>query len=110
MGTYVQTQPAKYCGSCGGIMGGTTLNCPHCGVPQALVTQSASDKRIFPAFLLAFLLGVFGAHRFYVSKIGTGILQLCTLGGLGIWALVDMILIATGNFTDGKGNKITQWT
>jgi hypothetical protein len=40
----------------------------------------------------------------------TGVLQLLTLGGLGIWALIDMILIVTGSFTDGEGEKITEWT
>ena len=69
-----------------------------------------SEKRILPAFLLCFFLGVFGAHRFYVGKIGTGLLQLVTLGGLGIWALIDFIIIIVGSFTDKQGNKITQWT
>lgn len=69
-----------------------------------------SEKRILPAFLLCFFLGVFGAHRFYVGKIGTGILQLVTLGGLGIWALIDFVLIIVGSFTDKQGNKLTQWT
>lgn len=69
-----------------------------------------SEKRILPAFLLCFFLGCFGAHRFYVGKIGTGILQLITLGGLGIWALIDFIFIIIGAFTDKQGNKITQWT
>jgi TM2 domain-containing membrane protein YozV len=69
-----------------------------------------SEKRIMPAFLLCFILGVFGAHRFYVGKIGTGFLQLITLGGLGIWALVDMIMIIVGAFTDNEGNKLTEWT
>lgn len=69
-----------------------------------------TDKRILPALLLCFFLGVFGVHRFYVGKVGTGILQLVTLGGLGIWALVDFILIIVGAFTDKNGNKITQWT
>jgi TM2 domain-containing membrane protein YozV len=69
-----------------------------------------SEKRILPAFLLCFFLGVFGAHRFYAGKIGTGILQLVTLGGLGIWALIDFIMIVIGSFTDKEGNKITQWT
>jgi TM2 domain-containing membrane protein YozV len=69
-----------------------------------------TDKKILPAFLLCFFLGVFGAHRFYVGKIGTGILQLVTLGGLGIWAFVDFIMIIIGSFTDKEGNKITQWT
>ena len=48
-----------------------------------------SDKRILPAFLFCFLLGAFGAHRFYVGKVGTGILQFLTFGGLGVWAIID---------------------
>lgn len=72
--------------------------------------MAASEKRILPAFLLCFILGVFGAHRFYVGKMGTGFLQLITLGGLGIWALIDMIMLIVGAFTDAEGNKITEWT
>lgn len=53
---------------------------------------------------------MFGAHRFYVGKTGTAIIQLLTLGGLGVWAMIDCILIIVGAFTDGEGNKITQWT
>lgn len=69
-----------------------------------------SEKRILPALLLCFFFGVFGAHRFYVGKIGTGILQLITIGGLGIWATIDFILIIVGAFKDAHGNKITEWT
>jgi TM2 domain-containing membrane protein YozV len=71
---------------------------------------SRTEKLILPAFLLCFFLGVFGAHRFYVGKVGTGILQLLTLGGLGFWALIDLIIIIVGAFTDREGNKITEWT
>ena len=69
-----------------------------------------TEKRILPAFLLCFFLGVFGAHRFYVGKMGTGVLQIITLGGLGIWALIDFIMIIVGSFTDSEGNKLTEWT
>ena len=82
---------------------------PGRGVTQP-TSRSVTEKRLLPAILLLFFLGVFGAHRFYVGKIGTGILQLLTLGGLGIWWLVDLIMIVTGNFTDKSGEKVTEWT
>jgi TM2 domain-containing membrane protein YozV len=49
-------------------------------------------------------------HRFYAGKVGTGVLQLLTGGGLLIWAIIDFIVIVTGNFRDGEGERITQWT
>ncbi len=67
-----------------------------------------SDKKFMPALLLAIFLGAFGAHRFYVGKVGTGILQLVTCGGAGIWAIVDVIMIATGSFTDKEGRKLSK--
>lgn len=57
-------------------------------------------------FLLTFFVGVLGVHRFYVRKIGTGFLMLLTLGGLGVWFLVDLILVVTGQFTNKNGEKI----
>ena len=57
-------------------------------------------------FLLTFFVGVLGVHRFYVGKIGTGFLMLLTLGGLGVWFLVDLILVVTGQFTNKDGRKI----
>ena len=66
-------------------------------------TIQKSEKGFVPALLLCLLLGGLGIHRFYVGKIGTGILMLVTFGGLGIWALIDLITIAVGSFKDKSG-------
>jgi TM2 domain-containing membrane protein YozV len=65
-----------------------------------------SDKSATTALLLCLFLGYFGAHRFYAGKIGTGILMIITLGGFGIWTLVDLITIACVSFTDSQGRDL----
>lgn len=72
--------------------------------------QTYSPKSRLVALLLCFFIGVLGIHRFYVGKIGTGVLQLVTLGGFGIWVLIDLILIVIGSFKDKQGQKIFRWT
>ena len=68
-----------------------------------------SDKSRLAAALLCGFVGVFGVHRFYVGKIGTGLLMLCTGGGLGIWAVIDFIIIVTGGFRDIDGHPLLAW-
>ena len=67
-----------------------------------------SEKNWLATLLLCLFLGGLGVHRFYVGKIGTGILWLLTFGCFGIGALVDLIMIICGKFTDGNGNLITR--
>jgi TM2 domain-containing membrane protein YozV len=62
-----------------------------------------SDKNYVVALIISYLVGYFGVDRFYVGKIGTGILKLLTFGGLGIWWLIDFLLIGIGKFKDKKG-------
>lgn len=78
--------------------------------------ENISEKKILPAFLFSTFLGVFGAHRFYAGKIGSAIaMLLLTLSFIGIivtaiWNFIDWIVILSGNFRDGDGRKLTQWT
>ena len=69
-----------------------------------------SEKKRLPALLLCFFFGTLGIHRFYVGKIGTGVLWLLTGGILGIGALIDFIMIIVGSFTDKEGKRIQIWT
>jgi TM2 domain len=69
----------------------------------------ASPRSRTVALLLAGFLGVFGAHRFYVGKTQTAVLQLITLGGLGLWWLADLIMIGAGAFRDGEGRLVSSW-
>ena len=71
--------------------------------------ENMSDKKRLPALLLCLFLGCLGIHRFYVGKIGTGILQLITMRGFWIWALIDLIMIIAGAFTDKEGKKLEAW-
>ena len=65
-----------------------------------------SDKKMVTACLLCFFLGGLGIHRFYVGKAGTGILMILTLGGLGIWIIIDFVMIVTGGFKDSEGKDL----
>ncbi|HLG19637.1 MAG TPA: TM2 domain-containing protein [Bdellovibrionota bacterium] len=69
-----------------------------------------SPKKRLVAFVLCFLIGFFGVHRFYVGKIGTGILMIVTLGGFCLWYISDVITILAGAFLDKEGKRLTEWT
>lgn len=73
---------------------------------KPMTTVNKSTKSGWIALLLGVFLGVFGVHRFYVGKIGTGLLMLITLGGFGIWLLTDLIVIISNKFEDKQGNTL----
>ncbi len=68
-----------------------------------------SEKSRLATALLAWFLGILGAHRFYLGKTGTGLLMLLTFGGLGFWALIDFIMAVSGAMKDKDGKIIKNW-
>jgi TM2 domain-containing membrane protein YozV len=72
-------------------------------------SENVSDKSRGVTLALATIIGPFGAHRFYVGKVGTGLLQCATIGGLGIWWLYDWILVLAGGFRDSNDRRVVKW-
>jgi TM2 domain-containing membrane protein YozV len=92
----------RYCSNCGAETLPNTEVCAKCGTRVARV----SDKDLSTAVLLSFLLGLFGVDRFYLGYTGLGILKLLTAGGLGVWALIDLVLIVLKKLPDAHGNPL----
>ena len=112
-----------YCRNCGSEIDDKAFACPYCGVatseaqnhsqPNIVINNTnqavnsihpmTSQKNKWVAFILCLFGGVFGIHRFYVGKRGTGLIWLCTVGLLGIGWVIDLILILCGSFRDKYG-------
>jgi TM2 domain-containing membrane protein YozV len=79
-------------------------------IEVALPAKKTHKQRHFLAvFFFSFMWGAFGVDRFYMGFIGTGILKLITLGGLGIWTLIDFIFICSGFMKDKQGQPMLQF-
>ena len=74
--------------------------------PYGMVPAQNGGKEWTTTLLLSIFLGGFGVDRFYTGHTVLGLLKLLTCGGLGVWSLVDIILIATGKFTDSDGRPL----
>lgn len=106
-----------YCSRCGGVMGATDRFCHACGwevgsseaprTPSPVVNPS--DRNRLTALLLCIFLGWVGAHRFYVGKVGTGLIWLFTFAFLGVGVIYDLIFLATGEFRDVQERRLVRW-
>lgn len=112
-----------YCKNCGKEIDNKAAVCIHCGVAVAeqqpvinIVNTNTNTnvngvpayihKKKWVAFWLCFFLGLFGVHRFYVGKVGTGIIWIFTGGFFGIGAIVDLFVILFGGFRDKAGQPL----
>jgi Predicted membrane protein len=111
--TLTKQADEKFCSSCGAIIKIAAEICPKCGVRQNAKKsifetktdiERKTDWRVL--FHLSFWLGFLGIDRFYAGKTGSGILKLITMGGIGIWWVMDIINIANGNYTDATGKLV----
>jgi TM2 domain-containing membrane protein YozV len=114
-----------YCQKCGKELPDQASFCPSCGHPAHPEVRGetraagmgpgySAEKPVSPfnrlvTLLLCIFVGALGVHRFYVGKIGTGVAMIFTLGGLGIWVLVDFIMIIVGSFRDANGRYVLDW-
>lgn len=83
---------------------------PGAGLQPAPGTAGARDhhgqRSFLTAALLSILVGSFGVDRFYLGKIGTGVLKLVTLGGFGVWWIIDAIVLLTNSTRDAEGREL----
>ncbi len=95
----------KFCHNCGAETSPAQEICIKCGVR---LKGSGEGRDWLTALLLAIVLGWLGVHRFYTGHTAIGVVQLLTAGGCGIWALIDIIMIAAGTFRDSDGNPLVK--
>lgn len=100
----------SFCSKCGNAVNGSVATPAPTNSSNASFqnqnSQSTSSKSWMTTMVMTTLLGYVGGHRFYAGKIGSGIAQLFTFGGLGLWTFIDWIMLLSQSFTDSNGQKI----
>jgi hypothetical protein len=84
----------------------TTAPSVSTGTPTDSASRVGPPKSFVVTWLLSLLLGHLGVDRFYLGKVGTGLLKLVTFGALGIWWIVDLIVILTDNARSKSGARL----
>ncbi|MCB5224617.1 MAG: TM2 domain-containing protein [Candidatus Cloacimonadaceae bacterium] len=99
-----------HCTNCGKEVDPKAVICPSCGVQinQNAPIVEGEGKDWLTALLLCLFIGPLGIHRFYTGHTVIGIIQILTVGGCGIWTLIDLIQIITGSFRDANGNPLVK--
>ncbi len=102
-----------YCSNCGKEVSDKAVVCIHCGVALKPEFNPSGEPEVdgfdwLVTLLLCVFLGSLGIHRFYTKNIGIGVVQLVTLGGCGIWTLIDLILIIVDGYHDGYGRPLAR--
>jgi hypothetical protein len=104
-----------YCSNCGAQIDDKAVVCVKCGVltgnvPVSKVTSTGETDGFdwLTTLLLCWFLGVFGVHSFYTKRTTVGVIQLITLGGCGIWWLIDFIMILVGTYRDEYGRPLVR--
>lgn len=108
-----------FCSKCGSAIDETATFCPACGVAVAAIAAGAVAQQIparayqegydwLTTLLLCLFLGKLGVHRFYTGHTWIGLFQLLTLGGCGIFWIVDIIFLVTESFVDSEGRPLVK--
>lgn len=117
------TAATVYCPDCGAPMAPDDRFCSSCRWDAERPTEHAqrqppksprnlgtpSDKNRLTTLILCIVAGFMGVHRFYAGRAGSGVLWLLSFGLLGVGWIYDIVMIATGEFVDDKGNRILYW-
>ncbi len=103
----------SFCQNCGAPVTPLAEICVKCGarILKAIDLNASPKSRLAVTLLCALpaMLGVNGVHRFYLGKIGTGLLMLFTFGGLYIWTVIDFVYAVSGQMKDNDGKLIKRW-